>query len=72
MKSETKEGRFQRIGEKRVQRVLDGIRSLSNCSNRRMYKWNNEQLKKIWTAIDKELRACKESFEESKTEEFRL
>jgi len=37
-----------------------------------MYKWNNEQLKKIWTAIDKELRLCKESFEESKTEEFRL
>jgi len=72
MKSETKEGRFQRIGEKRVQRVLDGIRSLSNCSNRRMYKWNNEQLKKIWTAIDKELRLCKESFEESKTEEFKL
>ena len=72
MKGETKEGRFQRIAEKRVQRVLDSIRSLSNCSNRRMYKWNNEQLKKIWTAIDKELRLCKESFEELKTEEFRL
>jgi hypothetical protein len=72
MKGETKEGRFKRIAEKRVQRVLDSIRSLSNCSNKRMYAWNNEQLKKIWTAIDKELKLCKESFEGSKTEEFRL
>lgn len=72
MKGETKEARFKRIAEKRVQRVLDSIRSLSNCSNRRMYKWNNEQLKKIWDAIDKELKICKASFEESITEEFRL
>ena len=72
MKGETKEGRFKRIAEKRVQRVLDSIRSLSNCSNKRMYTWNSEQLRKIWTAIDKELKLCKESFEESKTEEFRL
>jgi len=72
MKGETKEGRFKRIAEKRVQRVLDSIRSLSNCSNKRMYAWDNEQLKKIWIAIDKELKLCKESFEESKTEEFRL
>jgi hypothetical protein len=72
MKGETKEARFKRIAEKRVQRVLDSIRSLSNCSNRRMYKWNNEQLKRIWDAIDKELKICKASFEESITEEFRL
>jgi DNA repair photolyase len=72
MKGETKEQRFKRIAEKRVQRVLDSIRSLSNSSNKRMYEWKDEQLQKIWTAIDKELQKCKASFENAKPEEFRL
>ena len=72
MKAETKEQRFKRIVEKRVQRVLDSLRSLSQCSNKRMYKWNDDQLEKIWTAIDKELKICKASFENSEPGEFRL
>jgi len=72
MKGETKEERFKRIAEKRVQRVLDSIRSLSQSSNKRMYNWNNEQLNKIWTSIDNELKKCKASFEDAKPEEFRL
>jgi hypothetical protein len=72
MKGETKEERFKRIAEKRVQRVLDSIRSLSHCSNKRMYKWSDSQLKRIWNAIEKELKTCKSSFEENKIEEFKL
>ena len=72
MKGETKEERFKRVTEKRVQRVLDSLRSLSQCSNKRMYKWNDQQLKKIWTAIAKELKICKASFESAEPEEFRL
>ncbi len=72
MRSETKEERFKRVIEKRVQRVLDSLRSLSQCSNKRMYIWNDHQLKKIWAAIDKELKTCKTSFEKSKQERFRL
>jgi len=72
MKGETKEERFKRVVQKRVQNVLDGLRRLSQCSNKRMYKWNDEQLKKIWIAIDKELKACKSSFETAEPEEFRL
>jgi len=47
MKGETKEERFKRVAEKRVQRVLDSIRSLSKYSNKRMYEWNDRQLKKM-------------------------
>lgn len=72
MKGETKEQRFQRIAEKRVQRLLDSIRGLSGCSNKRMYEWNDEQLIKIWAAIDKELEKCRSSFENARPEEFRL
>lgn len=72
MKGETKEERFKRIVQKRVQNVLDSLRRLSQCSNRRMYSWNDEQLKKIWSAIDKEIKGCKERFENAEPKEFKL
>lgn len=72
MKGETKEERFKRIAEKRVQRVLDSLRSLAQCSNKRMYQWNDEQLMKIWTAIDGELKKCKESYQNAEPKEFKL
>ena len=72
MRGETKELRFKRIAEKRVQRVIDSISSLSHCSNKRMYEWDDRQLQKIWAAIEKELTKCKESFVNAKPEEFRL
>ncbi|MCP4750450.1 MAG: hypothetical protein GY866_06130 [Proteobacteria bacterium] len=72
MKGETKEARFRRIAEKRVQRVLDSIRSLSHCSNRRMYQWNDDQIGKIWSAIEKELKKCKECYEDVQPVEFRF
>lgn len=72
MKGETKEERFKRIAERRVQRVLDSLRSLSQCSNKRMYQWNEGQLRKMWAAIDKEMKACQASFENAEPEDFRL
>ena len=73
MRSEAqKEERFKRVAERRVQRVLDDLRKLSQCSNRRMYKWNDEQLTKIWTAIDQELASCKANFENAEPKEFKL
>ena len=72
MKGETKEGRFRRIAQRRVRRVLDSLRGLSQLSNRRMYEWNDAQLRRIWIAIDKELKMCKASYENSEQEEFRL
>lgn len=70
MKGETKKNRFERIAKKRVQRVLDSLRSLSQCSNKRMYNWDEAQLKKMWDAIDTALKACKESYEKSEPAEF--
>ena len=72
MKGETKKERFKRIGEKRVQRILDDLKSLSQCSNKRMYAWSDEQLDKIWEAIESTLGSCKESFNKPPYEEFRL
>ena len=72
MRGQTKQQRFKRIAEKRVQKVLDSLRSLSQCSNKRMYEWDDNQLKKIWSAIEKELAKSKARFENARPEEFRL
>ena len=72
MKGETKEQRFKRVAERRVRRVLDSLRSLSQCSNKRMYKWNEEQLKKIWEAIEYNLKTCQENYKNAEPEEFKL
>ncbi len=72
MKGETKEQRFKRIAEKRVQLVFESLRKLSQCANKRMYKWNDEQLNKIWDAVNKELGKCKDRFENAEFEEFEL
>jgi len=70
--NETKEERFKRVAEKRVNRIIDNIRLLSNCSNKRMYSWTDEQLRKIWSTIDKELKDCRNRFETKKEKPFRL
>ena len=72
MKGETKEQRFKRVAEKRVQNVLESLRKLSQCANKRMYKWNDKQLDKIWNAVSKELEKCKERFGNAESEEFKL
>ena len=72
MKKETKGQRFVRVAEKRVQNVLDSIRRLSQCSNPRMYEWEDYQLKKIWGSIDTELKKCKKSYETNREKVFKL
>jgi len=72
VKGESKEDRFKRVAQKRVQNVLDSLRRLSQCSNKRMYTWTDSDLKKIWDALEKELKECKKGFENQKPEEFKL
>jgi hypothetical protein len=72
MEKETKQERFKRVAEKRVQNVLNGIRSLSQCANPRVYAWDDKQLKKIFDAIDRELARCRESFNDPEARAFKL
>jgi hypothetical protein len=72
MKGETKDQRFKRVAEKRVRVILDAIRKLSQCSNRRMYNWTENDLQKIWRALDREIELCKKSYTNAEPEEFKL
>ncbi len=72
MVKETKEERFKRVAEKRVQNIVTSLRSLSQMANRRVYHWNNDQLNTIWIAVEKEIENCKKNFEDPDSMIFRL
>jgi hypothetical protein len=69
---ETKEARFIRVAEKRVQNILKSINSFSKMANKKAYAWNNDQLQKIWAAIEKELDASKGAFKDPDSLVFKL
>ena len=72
MKKETKEQRFIRVAEKRVQNIINGIRSLSQLSNPKVYQWSDKQLEKIWKAIEQEMDNCKKGFVNPDSDIFKL
>ncbi len=54
--SKLKKERFKRVASKRVDNLLAGIRSLSNCSNTNNYEYTEEDVQKMIRAIKDELR----------------
>lgn len=71
---ESKRERFVRIAEARTNKIMDMLRLLGNCSNRSNYDYDEEDIKQIFAAIDKEAKAAKNAFMglETKEERFTL
>ncbi len=70
---ETRHERFQRIAESRTNRIIDQLRLLGNCSNRSNYEYSEDEVKKIFSAIESEIRAQKSRFASvSRTGRFSL
>mgnify|MGYP000951489424 CR=1 FL=1 len=72
--AESKRDRFVRIVENRTNKILDMLRLLANCSNKSNYEYTDEDIKQIFAAIEKEVKATKNAFLgiESKEERFVL
>ena len=51
-----KRERFKRVASKRVDKLLNGIRSLSNCSNINNYEYTEDDVQKMIRAIKEELK----------------
>lgn len=71
---ENKSERFRRLAEKRTRRVLEDMRILSNLSNKGLYDYSPEQLRKVFGAIKEALTKAEVRFKGGKkTEsEFKL
>lgn len=62
MSPETKRSRFVRIAEARTNKIIHTIRLLGNCSNANAYEYSEQDIKKIFTAIENELKKSRERF----------
>ena len=71
--SQEKKERFRRVAENRTNRIIDQIRLLGNCSNRSNYEYTEEEVKKIFTVIESELRIAKSKYQvKSQSKKFEL
>lgn len=66
--NETPEEKFKRIASMRTQRILDDLRLLGNCSNSNIYQYNQAEVNKIFSTIEKELKRIRSLFEKPATE----
>lgn len=60
--AETNEQRFKRIAGRRTALILEYLRLLGNCSNTSSYSYTEEEINKIFSAIDKETKRVKSLF----------
>ena len=74
MAVETKRDRFIRLAEARTNKILEMMRLLGNCSSKANYEYTDEDVKKIFGALEKELKNTKNKFLgiEAKEERFTL
>lgn len=61
-KKETPNEKFKRIASARTQKIIDMIGLLGNCSNQYVYEYSQEEVDKIFDAIETELKLTKEKY----------
>ena len=59
---EGKEGKFKRIAEARVNKLLKQLRVLRNCANTQVYAYTDSQVNKIFRVLDEEVKITKSAF----------
>lgn len=60
--NETKRERFVRLAEARTNKILDMLRLLGNCSSRSNYEYTDEDVRKIFSAIEHEMKNARAKF----------
>ena len=72
----TRRKRFETVAARRTQKILAFLDSLSNCSNRSNYEFNEENVKKIFNAIRDRVKTTETAFDKelkrSEKIEFKL
>jgi len=69
---EEKQQAFRRLATRRTNAVLDRLRVLGHCANPHLYNYSDEDVRKIFRAIEIEIKAVKAKFQNSNRSEFSL
>ncbi len=72
IRKETKREAFLRLAERRTNAVLEKVRVLSNCANPYAYEYTEEDIRKIFSAMEKELKVARAKFDQSRRSKFKL
>ena len=59
MEENSRRKRFKKVAANRVQRIIDSLSLLQNCSNRRNYEYDEEDVNHMFEEISKALREAK-------------
>ena len=59
---ETKRERFVRLAEARTNKILDMMKLLGNCSSKSNYEYTEDDVRKIFNAIEKEMKNARAKF----------
>lgn len=62
MKKEEKTERFKRLAATRTNEILNKLRILSNCSNRSAYEYSEDDIGKIFMAIENGAKEARSKF----------
>lgn len=60
--AESKRERFVRLAEARTNKILDMMKLLGNCSSKSNYEYTEEDVKKIFGAIEREMKNTRAKF----------
>ena len=71
-KSETPEERFKRLATLRTNAVLEKLRILGNLANKQVYRYSEEDLDRVFSAINKQTREVRGKFKPGKQQGFKL
>lgn len=72
---ETKREKFVRLAEARTNKIIDMLQLLGNCSNSSAYDYSQEDVDKIFFAIESEIKEARKKFnkiESKKSTRFTL
>lgn len=63
---DTPRKRFKRLATKRTNEILYRLKVLGNCSNRSFYDYTEEDINKIFSAIEEQIKYIKSKFKSPK------
>lgn len=69
---ETKREKFVRLSELRTNKVMDALRVLGHCANGYVYEYSDDDIEKIFAAIENEVAICKKKFQGVQIQRFKL
>ena len=69
---ENKSEKFKRLATQRGERILKDLRLLANLSNRKNYEYTDTEVKRLFGAIEEELKSARYSFMRNKNRGIEL